>query len=96
MYKFSIKFILCLFYFGITNSVSGQKSNVVITKKIDGFRLNVDGKPMIINGMNWDYFPIGTNYNYSLWTQSDRTVKAALDREMTLLKNMECPMRATS
>jgi len=88
MYKFSIKFILCLFYFGITNSVSGQKSNVVITKKIDGFRLNVDGKPMIINGMNWDYFPIGTNYNYSLWTQPDRTVKAALDREMTLLKNM--------
>ena len=38
--------------------------------------------------MNWDYFPIGTNYSYSLWKQSDATIKAALDAEMGLLKNM--------
>lgn len=38
--------------------------------------------------MNWDYFPIGTNYNYSLWNQSDDLIKAALDYEMPLLKNM--------
>lgn len=42
----------------------------------------------MINGMNWDYFPIGTNFNYSLWTQPDATIKAALDYEMSLLKNM--------
>ena len=40
------------------------------------------------NGMNWDYFPIGTNYTYSLWNQSDEVIKAALDAEMGLLKNM--------
>ncbi|MFZ1748971.1 MAG: glycoside hydrolase family 2 TIM barrel-domain containing protein, partial [Saprospiraceae bacterium] len=39
-------------------------------------------------GMNWDYFPIGTNYTYSLWTQADATIMAALDSEMSLLKNM--------
>jgi len=38
--------------------------------------------------MNWDYFPIGTNYNYSLWKQPDAIIKAALDNEMPLLKNM--------
>ena len=45
-------------------------------------------KDFMINGMNWDYFPIGTNYNYSLWKQSDDVIKAALDSEMGLLKNM--------
>ncbi|WP_461415206.1 glycoside hydrolase 5 family protein [Gemmatimonas sp.] len=42
----------------------------------------------MIRGMNWDYFPIGTNYAYSLWTQPDDVIKAALDREMSLLKVM--------
>ena len=50
--------------------------------------LQVDGKPFFIKGMNWDYFPIGTNYNFSLWNQSDDIIKAALDNEMTMLKNM--------
>ena len=38
--------------------------------------------------MNWDYFPIGTNYSYSLWNQSDKLIQEALDEEMGLLKNM--------
>ena len=53
-----------------------------------GSRLTIDGKPFFMKGMNWDYFPIGTNYSYSLWEQSDDVVKAALEREMTLLKGM--------
>ena len=38
--------------------------------------------------MNWDYLPIGYNYNYSLWSKSDNFIEAALDDEMSLLKNM--------
>jgi hypothetical protein len=38
--------------------------------------------------MNWDYYPIGTNYAYSLWSQPEVIIKAALDSEMGLLKNM--------
>ncbi|MGA1308287.1 MAG: hypothetical protein ACO30M_10410, partial [Candidatus Kapaibacteriota bacterium] len=48
----------------------------------------VNGKDFFIKGMNWDYFPTGTNYSYSLWNQSDATIKAALDYEMGLLKHM--------
>ena len=55
---------------------------------MDGYKLIVDGKDFIIKGMNWDYYPIGTNYTYSLWDQSDTTIKEVLDQEMTLLKNM--------
>jgi len=38
--------------------------------------------------MNWDYFPIGTNYTYSLWEQTDDFIKSVLDTEMSLLKEM--------
>ena len=51
-------------------------------------KLVVNGENFIINGMNWDYFPIGTNYSYSLWEQSDAFIKTALDAEMNLLKEM--------
>ncbi len=65
-----------------------QSQQVKVDSANDGFRLIVDGQPFIVNGMNWDYFPIGTNYNYSIWNQSDDFIKAALDSEMGLLKNM--------
>lgn len=65
-----------------------QNEKVEVLKSANGFKLSVNGKDFFINGMNWDYFPIGTNYNYSLWNQSDDIITAALDNEMSLLKNM--------
>lgn len=65
-----------------------QNNEVLVKKSGNGFKLSVNGKDMFINGVNWDYFPIGTNYNYSLWKQSDDVIRAALDNEMPLLKNM--------
>jgi hypothetical protein len=53
-----------------------------------GVHLEVNGQPFLVKGVNWDYFPVGTNYNYSLWTQPDEVIQAALDREMSLLKRM--------
>jgi hypothetical protein len=82
--KFLIPFVLLLIpALGFT-----QSNEVLVVKSNNGFKLSVNGKDMFINGMNWDYFPIGTNYNYSLWKQSDDVIMAALDNEMPLLKNM--------
>ena len=39
-----------------------QVEKVQVQKNDKGMTLMVDGKPFMINGMNWDYFPIGTNY----------------------------------
>ena len=66
-----------------------QNDQVQIVKSGNGFALTVNGKETFINGMNWDYFPIGTNYNYSLWNQNDDVIAAALDNEMSLLRNMK-------
>ena len=48
----------------------------------------VNGKAFMIKGMNWDYFPIGTNYDFNLWEKPDSFIKQALQNEMTLLKDM--------
>lgn len=72
----------------LTASVNAQNNQVTIVHDDNGMRLQVNGKDFMVNGMNWDYFPIGTNFNYSLWRQPDDIIIAALDAEMSLLKNM--------
>lgn len=80
--------ILRLFLLFFTITAFSQKEVVSVQSSLDGFRLMVNEQPFMVNGMNWDYFPIGTNYNYSVWNESDDFIRVALDHEMGLLKNM--------
>lgn len=80
--------IFVLFVLIINVCASAQNNHVAVEKSIDGFTLKVNGRALIINGVNWDYFPVGTNYSYSLWNQSDDFIKKALDDEMKLLRLM--------
>lgn len=82
------KVLLTLALFIFITTVFAQADKVSVVTNNEGVKLLVNGKDFVINGMNWDYFPIGTNYSYSLWQQSDDFIKAALDMEMPLLKNM--------
>ena len=61
---------------------------IQLVKDDSGTRLRVDGEDMMVLGVNWDYFPVGTTYSYSFWTEPDHIVEAALEREMSLLKAM--------
>jgi len=81
-------FTLLLLCFTFSISVHAQSNKVEIETSSNGTQLLVNGKKLIINGMNWDYIPIGRNYSYSLWDQSDDIIKRALDNEMSLLRNM--------
>ena len=65
-----------------------QSPAVRVVSDAAGSRLQVSGRDFMILGINWDYFPIGQNYAYSLWSQPDDVIQAALDREMPLLKSM--------
>jgi hypothetical protein len=88
MNKAMLRLLLFGILLGITHSVTAQSQKVEVVQQADGWRLLVDGKAMMVQGMNWDYFPVGTNYNYSIWNQSPSLIKDALDYEMSLLKNM--------
>lgn len=66
-----------------------QTAKVSVKKDANGMALQVNGANFMINGMNWDYIPIGTNtVNAGFWKKSDDIIKAGLDTEMSLLKNM--------
>ena len=84
------KLLSCLLSISLLTaiSVNAQSQQIELQESEDGWRLLVDDEPMIINGMNWDYFPIGTNYMYSLWNESPEFIREALDYEMGLLQNM--------
>ncbi len=75
-------------FFCFSAALFAQSERVVVNEKEDGWRLLIDDKPFMVNGMNWDYFPIGTNFMYSLWNESDEFIQKALDDEMSLLQNM--------
>jgi hypothetical protein len=80
--------IILLLTFCFSSSIFAQADKIVVENNNSGHRLKVNGKNFMVKGMNWDYYPIGTNYNYSLWKQSDDLIITALDAEMSLLKNM--------
>jgi len=82
------KTVVTLFLYLSVAIAFAQADKVSVANTDDGSRLLVNGNSFMINGMNWDYFPIGTNYNYSLWTQPDNFIRVALDSEMSMLKNM--------
>jgi hypothetical protein len=63
-------------------------SSVRVVSGPGGLKLAVNGEDFMVLGMNWDYFPIGTNYNYSLWKQPDDVIEAALANELPLLRRM--------
>lgn len=82
------KIILLLLFWCYSTAVFSQADKVYIEKNTSEMRLKINGEDFIVNGMNWDYMPIGTNFNYSLWKQPESIIKKALDEEMGLLKNM--------
>lgn len=84
------QFLVCTALLLITLSCSGesQSEQIIVEKRTDGWRLLVEGEPFMVNGMNWDYFPIGTNYTYNLWDEKDDFIHTALQYEMGLLKEL--------
>lgn len=81
-------FLPWLIFIGSASILLAQPDDIVIQQNDEGHKLIVNGKDFMINGMNWDYFPIGTNYTFILWEQTDDFIKAALEAEMTLLEEM--------
>lgn len=77
-----------LLFLLIPGLMLAQAQRVHVEQKAEAWRLLVDDNPLMVKGMNWDYFPRGTNYEYILWEKDPALIKAALDYEMTLLKEM--------
>jgi hypothetical protein len=81
---------LFIVLFGLSFSLLAQPQfqKVTVETTAGDWKMMVGGEPFMVNGMNWDYFPVGTNFNYSLWNQPDEFIRKALDDEMSMLRNM--------
>lgn len=80
---------LRLLLFLFTFSLYAQSQKVSVTKDANGMKLLIDGKPTMVNGINWDYVPIGYNVlDAKFWEKPDDIIKAGLDGEMPLWQNM--------
>jgi len=69
-------------------SAADTMPTIEVANAADGSHLLVNGRDFMVFGMNWGHMPIGQNYSYSLFNQSDDVIRAALDREMPLLQAM--------
>ena len=93
-FRLSVASVAVLICLGGTPGLAAQQSGDPPLPEIEliaddsGIRLQVDGDDFMVLGINWDYFPRGTTYNYNFWTESDDLIKAALDREMGLARAM--------
>ncbi|WP_111685134.1 glycoside hydrolase family 2 TIM barrel-domain containing protein [Winogradskyella tangerina] len=81
--------LIVLFFMFSVSFALAQSNKVSVEKSDDGFRLVANGQTMIVNGINWDYVPIGNGIlDKGIWAESDDVIRAALDAEMALFKNM--------
>ena len=71
------KKLIKLTFFLITTIAFAQTDNVEVVNNENGMKLVVNGEDFMINGMNWDYIPIGTNtVDAAFWKKSDDIIKA--------------------
>ena len=64
-----------------------QASDKVTTYKDEnGWKLQVNGRDHYIKGVVWGYTPMGENYTYNLWGESDEFVKKVLDYDFGRMK----------
>jgi len=84
-----ILFVFTLSLMLLSTASFGQANKVRVKSDVSGMTLTVNGQPFMINGMNWDYVPIGTDVvDADFWNKPDQIIQAALDDEMSLLQNM--------
>ena len=56
-------------------ALAQSPDTVRVVSDASGERLQVNGRDTMVFGMNWDYFPIGTNYSYDFWGQPDEFIR---------------------
>ena len=73
-----------LFLVGLT---FGWTQTVKILKDRDGgWEMTVDGKPFYVKGVVWAVNPPGTSHNFSLWNESDTTIRKVIDMDGELMQ----------
>jgi beta-galactosidase len=74
--------VFCFLAYG--NAAIPQR--VTTFQESSGWKLKVDGVDYFVKGVVWGYTPIGENYSYNLWGNTDEHIKNVLDYECRLMQ----------
>ncbi|GHC54311.1 glycoside hydrolase family 2 TIM barrel-domain containing protein [Roseibacillus persicicus] len=78
--------ILLPFLIFSTYLVSTSSAETKIKKTSSGWQMTVDAKPFYIKGFTWSHTPVGKKYDYNLFAESEEIIKAALERDLSLIQ----------
>ena len=74
-----------LMLFALSGPAQAAVEKVTTHKDDKGWKLKVNGEDFYIKGFVWDYKPVGKNYSYDLYGQSDEFIKNLIDHEFGLM-----------
>ena len=57
-----------------------------LLKSEAGWQMKVDGEPFFVKGFTWSRTPVGMKYDYDLFNEKEPAIKAALERDLSLIK----------
>ncbi len=77
--------VACLMLFSLTGQAQAAADKVTTYKDEKGWKLKVNGEDFYVKGFVWDYKPVGTNYSYNLYGQSEEFIKNLIDHEFGLM-----------
>ena len=77
--------VFCILFFvvlalGWSQTVKMQKD------RSGGWEMIVDGRPFYVKGVSWAVNPPGTSHTFSLWNESDATIRRVLDKDGELMQ----------
>ncbi len=84
--SYSIKRFIITLTIMLFISIAFASNSVETYRDEHGWKLKVDNEDYFVRGMVWGYTPIGENYSYNLWANSDEKIKKILDYECNLMK----------
>ena len=67
---------------------SKDRYTVKVIQDEKGWKIKIDDEDFFMKGMVWGYSPIGWNYVYNQWAESDEFIKKIIDYNMEYLKAM--------
>ena len=81
--QISLALVLILCFTVSIFAETGQKISTF--QDAGGWKLKVDGNDFFVKGVVWGYTPIGENYSFNLWGNTDEQIKKVLDYEAKLM-----------
>lgn len=79
--------IVLMIFFSVlaAECFAGVPDRVTTFRDENGWKLKVNGNDYFVKGVVWGYTPIGENYSYNLWGNSDEFIEKVLDYECGLM-----------